>query len=320
MNPVLELREVSRHFSGVVAVDRVSLEVEAGALFALLGPSGCGKTTILRMVAGLDHPSSGAIFLNGKEAGARPPYERNVSTVFQSYALFPHMTVRENIAYGLERRGAGDVTSRVDATAAMLGIGGLLGRRPAQISGGEKQRVALARSLVLEPGLLLLDEPLSALDPNLRAQVRLELKALQRRVGIAFVMVTHDKEEALAMADKVALMNRGRLEQVGSPADVYLRPATRFAASFLGAVNWIGDAGVRPEAIRVSVSRPGGDVLVREAVVRETMFLGDRVQLTAEAAGQASITAQLSRLDGPFAPGDAVHLWWLPADELRLSA
>jgi ABC-type Fe3+/spermidine/putrescine transport system ATPase subunit len=319
MNPVLAVRDLTKQFPGHLAVDRVSFQVDPGTLFALLGPSGCGKTTTLRMIAGLETPSAGSILLAGEDIAARPPYERNVSTVFQNYALFPHMTARDNIAFGLRRRRARDIHSRVAAIAEMLALGALLDRLPAQLSGGEKQRVALARSLVLEPSLLLLDEPLAALDPNLRAEVRSELKSLQRRVGIAFIMVTHDKEEALAMADTIALMNRGRIEQLGAPHDVYLAPRTRFAAAFFGAVNWIGDAGVRPEAVRVTHAPPDG-VPGRPAVIENTTFLGDRVHVTARVSPEATVTAQLSRTDGQFHPGQNVHVWWQPHDELRLPA
>lgn len=291
------LREVTKRFPehppDVYAVHQVSIQIAPGSLFALVGPSGCGKTTTLRMIAGLDRPTSGTITLDGEDITDVPPYRRNVSTVFQSYALFPHMTARENIAFGLRRRGENNIDARIRDVTQLLHIEGLENRRPAQLSGGEKQRVALARSLVLEPKLLLLDEPLSALDPNLRTQVRAELKSLQRRVGISFAMVTHDKEEALAMADSIALMNGGRLEQTGSPLDVYMRPKTRFAASFLGAVNWIGEVGVRPEAVRVSASRPDGDVPVHAATVRNSTFLGDRVHVTAEIEDRPLVTAQL---------------------------
>ncbi|MEZ5353102.1 MAG: ABC transporter ATP-binding protein [Bryobacteraceae bacterium] len=322
MRPVLALREVTKHYPehppDQMAVDGISFQVDPATLFALLGPSGCGKTTTLRLIAGLDSPTAGHILLHDEDITTQPPYRRNVSTVFQSYALFPHMTVRENIAFGMHRKRMDGIEKRSRDMIDLLHLNGLEDRRPSQLSGGEKQRVALARSLVLQPDVLLLDEPLAALDPNLRAQVRDELKSLQRRVGIAFVMVTHDKEEALAMADTIALMKGGRLEQAGSPFDVYVRPRTRFAASFLGAVNWIGDVGIRPEAVRVSASRPQVDRTVHLGQVQRTTFLGDRVQLIARMENDAALTVQLARTDCDFEPGQQVHLWWQASDELRL--
>jgi len=225
-----------------VAVTGVSLRIPKGGFFSLLGPSGCGKTTTLRMIAGFEEPTAGQVWLNGTLVNGRRPYERNVSTVFQNYALFPHLTAQENIEFGLRERGIRDRASRVRAALEMVRLAGKESR--------ERQRVALARSLVLEPEVLLLDEPLAALDPKLRHEMRVELKELQRRVGITFLFVTHDQEEAMSMSDSIAVMNQGRVEQVGTPEEVYLRPATRFVAGFLGAVNWIDGVGVRPEHIR----------------------------------------------------------------------
>src|ERR1700726_4127005 len=252
MECVLELRDVSKHYPSHHAVNGVSLSLARGEFFSLLGPSGCGKTTTLRLVAGFEEPTHGEIRLNGSSIEHLKPYERNVSTVFQNYALFPHLTVRQNIEFGLRRRSAPDIERRVREVVDLVQLAGKESRLPGQISGGERQRVALARSLVLAPDVLLLDEPLSALDPNLRKQVRVELKDLQRRVGITFLFVTHDQEEALSMADRLGGMNPGELQQVGTPEEVYLRPQTRFVASFLGAINWIGDIGVRPEAMRIA--------------------------------------------------------------------
>src|SRR3954471_8813024 len=228
MGPILELRSVVKHFPGQRAVDGISLSIPRGSFFSLVGPSGCGKTTTLRLIAGFEGRTSGDVLLTGQVVNRRKPYERNVSTVFQSYALFPHLTACENIEFGLKRRRATDIDGRVNAVLDLVGLSGKENRRPAQLSGGERQRVALARSVVLEPEVLLLDEPLAALDPQLRKQMRVELKALQRRVGITFLLVTHDQQEALSMSDQIAVMNRGLVEQVGSPEDVYLRPATSF--------------------------------------------------------------------------------------------
>ncbi|HEX5230465.1 MAG TPA: ABC transporter ATP-binding protein [Bryobacteraceae bacterium] len=319
MGAVLELRDVSKHYPSHPAVNGVSLELARGEFFALLGPSGCGKTTTLRMVAGFEEPTGGEIRLNGAGIGHLRPYERNVSTVFQNYALFPHLTVRENVAFGLRRRASDRIQHRVRGVLDLLQLAGKESRRPAQLSGGERQRVALARSLVLEPDVLLLDEPLSALDPNLRKQVRAELKEIQRRVGIAFLFVTHDQEEALSLADRLGVMNQGRLEQVGAPEEIYLRPKTRFVASFLGAVNWIGDVGVRPEAVRIARGAAANGGGVRRAKVLESTFLGNCVHLNARLESGEAVVVETSRLGETFAPGEEVHLSWDPADELRFS-
>jgi len=318
MGPVLELREVSKHYPEHRALNGVSLEVARGAFFSLLGPSGCGKTTTLRLIAGFEPPTSGDIFLNGARINHLRPYERNVSTVFQHYALFPHLTALENVEFGLRRRRASDAPARARGALELVELAGKESRCPAQLSGGERQRVALARSLVLEPDVLLLDEPLAALDPKLRKQVRGELKALQRRVGITFLLVTHDQEEALSLSDRVAVMRAGRIEQVGTPEEVYLRPATRFVASFVGAVNWIDGTGLRPEATRVARQAPGGKVRSRPATVTGCVFLGNCVHLEARLATGETVTAEVSRLDEVFEAGQAVEVWWRPCDEMAL--
>src|SRR3954453_3218875 len=251
MGPILELRNLVKEFPGQHAVAGVSLAVPRGSFFSLLGPSGCGKTTTLRLIAGFEQPTSGDVLLNGAVVNDRKPYERNVSTVFQSYALFPHLTARQNIEFGLRQHRMTEIDKRVKEVLALVSLTGKETRRPAQLSGGERQRVALARSLVLQPDVLLLDEPLAALDPKLRKQMRVELKAMQRRAGVTFLLVTHDQQEALSMSDQLAVMNQGLVEQVGTPEDIYLRPRTRFVAGFLGAVNWVGGTGVRPEAVRL---------------------------------------------------------------------
>jgi ABC-type Fe3+/spermidine/putrescine transport system ATPase subunit len=313
MDAILELRGLTRQYPGHRAVDGVSLSIARGEFFSLVGPSGCGKTTTLRLVAGFEAPDAGEVLLEGVAVNRRKPYERNVSTVFQNYALFPHLSGRENIRFGLERRGAHDIERRVAEAIELVRLDGKADRRPAQLSGGEKQRVALARSLVLEPAVLLLDEPLAALDPKLRQQMRLELKSLQRRAGVTFLLVTHDQSEALSMSDRVAVMNGGRIEQVGSPEEVYLRPSTRFVAGFLGEVNWIGGAGVRPEAIRVARAGPNGG---RAATVTGSVFLGDSVQVMARLATGEEAVARVAREASGFQPGEAVELSWRESDEM----
>jgi ABC-type Fe3+/spermidine/putrescine transport system ATPase subunit len=318
MAAILELRSVSKHFGANRVVDDVSLIIERGAFYALLGPSGCGKTTTLRLVAGFEEATSGDILLNGERINHLRPYERNVSTVFQSYALFPHMTVRGNIEFGLRRKKMS--TAKVADVLEMVQLSGKADRYPAQLSGGEKQRVALARSLVLEPDVLLLDEPLSALDPTLRKQVRLELKALQRRVGITFIFVTHDQEEALSLSDTIALLNRGRIEQTGTPEELYVQPRNRFVANFLGNVNWIGNIGVRPEATRISRELPVSNVRSVHGVVETATFLGNYFHVHAKLASGETVVAEVSRLEPGFHPGEPVHMWWHPRDEMRAPA
>src|SRR6266478_6913537 len=236
----LRLRELTKLFRETRAVDRLSLTLEPGSIVALLGPSGCGKTTTLRMIAGLMEPSAGEIFLDDRPITRISAHRRNVGMLFQNYALFPHMTVAENVAFGLESRGfrRDAAAARVLEALRLVQLDGYDQRRPAQLSGGQQQRVALARALVIEPALLLLDEPLGALDKGLRQSMQVELRALQRRLGLTTIMVTHDQDEALTMADKIVVMRDGNLEQIGSPAEVYQRPVSRFIASFLGAANF----------------------------------------------------------------------------------
>ena len=266
--PSIELREVRKGFGEVVAVDGVSLAVAAGEFLTLLGPSGCGKTTTLRMIGGFELPDSGEVFIDGLPMGDRPPYQRPVNTVFQNYALFPHLTVGQNVGYGLEMAGVakGERARRVVAALEMVHLPGVVGRRPAELSGGQQQRVALARALINRPAVLLLDEPLGALDLKLRKAMQLELKRLNREVGATFVYVTHDQEEALTMSDRIAVMNRGRILQLGSPTEIYERPRDRFVADFIGQTNFLegrlveapgGDATVAVEvAGRVLLARP----------------------------------------------------------------
>jgi ABC-type Fe3+/spermidine/putrescine transport system ATPase subunit len=315
--PILELRDLAKHYPGHRAVDGISLSIQPGSFFSLLGPSGCGKTTTLRLIAGFEEPTAGDVLLKGEIVNSRKPYERNVSTVFQSYALFPHLTARENIEFGLKRRRARDIETRVSEILSLVNLEGKETRRPAQLSGGERQRVALARSLVLEPDVLLLDEPLAALDPKLRQQMRLELKAIARRVGITFLLVTHDQEEALSLSDELAVMNAGRIEQVGPPEAVYLRPQTRFVAGFLGEVNWIDGIGVRPESTRVAREPEANGACSRSAVVTGTVFLGDCVQVLARLATGEQAVAQVARGQAAFGVGDIVHISWHAQDEMK---
>jgi spermidine/putrescine transport system ATP-binding protein len=249
----IELRDVVKRFGDVTAVDHVSIQIRDGEFFALLGPSGCGKTTTLRMIAGFEYPTGGEIHLHGRPIGSTPPYQRNVNTVFQSYALFPHMSVAENVAFGLQmkRTPAAETEQRVREALEMVRLTGYEARRPRQLSGGQQQRVALARALVNRPEVLLLDEPLGALDQKLRKEMQIELKSLQQRVGITFIFVTHDQEEALSMSDRIAVMNAGKVLQVGTPTEIYERPNCRFVADFIGEANFL-DGTVQ------SVERNGG--------------------------------------------------------------
>ena len=322
MDHVLELEALSKQYPAHRALDNISLAVRRGEFFSLVGPSGCGKTTTLRLIGGFEEPTSGDILLEGQRVRNLPPYRRDVSTVFQNYALFPHLTVSKNVSFGLERRSeldAGAIRHRVAEALALVRLEGKEGRRPHELSGGERQRVALARSLVLEPKLLLLDEPLSALDPKLRKQMRAELKALQRRTAIAFLFVTHDQEEALSLSDRMAVMHAGKIQQIGAPRDLYQRPQSRFVAEFLGLVNWVNGSAIRPEALRISRDHPGAHVHSLTGVVEDTVFLGHCVHLHARLPGGSKCTAELAAKQGPFAPGEPVHVWWSAADELPFS-
>ncbi len=239
MNPMVEVRDVTKRFGDFVALDHVSLDIASGEFMTFLGPSGCGKTTCLRLISGFEHPTTGQILIGGQDVSHDPPYKRNVNQVFQSYALFPHLTVRENIAFGLRMKKLTPeaIREKTEWAVAMTSLQGMEDRKPAQLSGGQRQRVALARAIVCEPQVLLLDEPLSALDAKLRTQMRTELKSLQKRLGITFIFVTHDQEEALSMSDRIAVMNKGKVEQIGTAAEIYHHPRTEFVASFIGETN-----------------------------------------------------------------------------------
>ncbi|HUH96017.1 MAG TPA: ABC transporter ATP-binding protein [Anaerolineales bacterium] len=316
---------------GVRAVDDITLEIRNGEFFSLLGPSGSGKTTSLRMIAGFDRPSSGKIFLYGQDVSALPPYERDVNTVFQDYALFPHMTVGQNVAYGLMIRKVPKTERdrRVADILDLVRLGGFAARKPSQLSGGQRQRVALARALVNHPRVLLLDEPLGALDLKLRQQMQVELKAIQQQVGITFIYVTHDQEEALTMSDRIAVFNLGRVEQVGSPAEVYEHPATPFTAGFVGVSNLVSGEeakritgspqrfSIRPEKIHLSKrgERFGQDMFAADGKVRDVVYLGlyTRYLVELEGGGDLVVVEQnlkTTSMDVMQVRGQPVRLLW----------
>jgi putative spermidine/putrescine transport system ATP-binding protein len=294
-------QNVSRHFGDVTAVNDVTLKVQDGEFFSMLGPSGSGKTTCLRMIAGFDRPSSGEIYIYGQDVSRQPPYERPVNTVFQDYALFPHMTVEQNVAYGLmiKKVDRDERIKRVDEILNLVRLPGFGNRKPSQLSGGQRQRVALARALINQPKVLLLDEPLGALDLKLRQQMQIELKAIQKEVGITFIFVTHDQEEALTMSDRVAVFNEGQIEQVGTPAEVYEHPSTPFVAGFVGVSNLIsgelatritGSAerfSIRPEKIYLASATEvsPGDMFAADGKVRDVVYLGLYTRYLVELSG-----------------------------------
>ncbi|MEV5987034.1 ABC transporter ATP-binding protein [Streptomyces sp. NPDC052051] len=328
----IRLQGLRKEFGGTTAVAGVDLEIADGEFFSMLGPSGSGKTTVLRMIAGFESPSSGTIELAGQEVTGLAPFERDVHTVFQDYALFPHMTVEQNVAYGLKIRkvSKADRLSQARKALADVRLEGFGKRRPSQLSGGQRQRVALARALVCRPRLLLLDEPLGALDLKLREQMQVELKALQREVGITFVFVTHDQEEALTMSDRIAVFNQGRIEQVGTPAEIYERPATSFVASFVGTSNLldgdaakrvVGSAGtfsIRPEKIRVLKESALADVPEHSTAVgtvAEVVYLGDATRFLVDLDDGGRLTALQQNLETSSADvaafrGNRVRLQW----------
>ncbi|MGB3324398.1 MAG: ABC transporter ATP-binding protein [Mycolicibacterium fortuitum] len=354
--PVIEIDHVTKRFGDYVAVAEADFSIASGEFFSMLGPSGCGKTTTLRMIAGFESPTEGAIRLEGVDVSRVPPHKRNVNTVFQHYALFPHMTVWDNVAYGPRSRkksakkSADEIKHSVDELLEIVRLTDFAKRKPGQLSGGQQQRVALARALVNYPSALLLDEPLGALDLKLRHAMQFELKRIQREVGITFIYVTHDQEEALTMSDRIAVMNNGNVEQIGSPTEIYDRPATVFVASFIGQANlWPGrqtgrtnrdfvevdvlgttlkakpgdttiEPGghatlmIRPERVRVSMEVPTGDVATVPATVKDLTFQGPVLRLSLAAPDDSTIIAHV----GPeqelplLRPGDQVHVGWSP--------
>jgi spermidine/putrescine transport system ATP-binding protein len=339
MSHDVRLENVTKRFQDVTAVDDLTLDIESGKFYALLGPSGCGKTTTLRMIGGFEEPTEGTIYLGDRTVTGLPPYKRDVNTVFQSYALFPHLTVFENVAFGLRRKGVkgGAVKGQVDEILRIVGLEGFGHRKPRQLSGGQQQRVALARALVNRPRVLLLDEPLGALDLKLRKEMQLELKRIQHEMGFTFIHVTHDQEEAMTMADWIVVMNGGRIEQLGEPADLYEHPRTAFVASFLGVSNLLpgvvdgaetvrlasgqslrvaaavidGHAGpvslgIRPEKLSIGgteVNRLAGEVVERAYVGVATQYL------VKTPVGEVTVYVQGA---GSHAPGEQLELSFAP--------
>ena len=290
---MVELRNVTKRFGAYEALKEASFEIRAGEFMTFLGPSGCGKTTCLRLISGFDTPTSGQIFLDGKDLTFEPPYRRDVNQVFQNYALFPHLTIYENIAFGLRMKKvpAAQIRERVDRVVKMTSLEDFTTRKPAQLSGGQRQRVALARAIVCEPKVLLLDEPLSALDAKLRTQMRVELKQLQKKLGITFIFVTHDQEEALTMSDRVAVLNAGRVEQIGTVNEIYYKPATRFVASFIGESNIVEAEILRSEGEFLHCRLEGGlelDVRTPKPPAHSQILLSlrpEKIRLTRENPG-----------------------------------
>jgi putative spermidine/putrescine transport system ATP-binding protein len=331
--PAIQFKNVSRHFADVHAVDGVNLEIADGEFFTMLGPSGSGKTTCLRMVAGFDQPTSGKIFLHGQEVSNLPPYERQVNTVFQDYALFPHMTVLENVAYGLMVRNVHkqEREKQAEEMLDLVRLPGLGQRKPSQLSGGQRQRVALARALILKPRVLLLDEPLGALDLKLRQEMQIELKSLQQQVGITFVYVTHDQEEALTMSDRLAVFNHGKIEQVGSPAEIYESPHSEFVAGFVGVSNLLrgtvakqivgrdGTFSIRPEKIHLldEGGKPPKDTYSARGRISDVIYLGMYTRYQVEIDGGSTLTVAQQNLEttnskAQSAKGQSVQLYWEP--------
>jgi len=322
--PDVELRDVTKRFGAVVAVDAIDLEVHTGEFLSLLGPSGCGKTTTLRLIAGFERPDEGEVRIGGSDVSRVPPYRRDVNTVFQSYALFPHLTVLENVSYGLKQRGLGRAERRARATEMLelVRLEGFEARKPRQLSGGQQQRVALARALVMHPRVLLLDEPLGALDLKVRKELQIELKRIQEEIGITFVYVTHDQEEALAMSDRVVVMNGGRIEQIGVPGEIYDRPATEWIAGFIGDTNFLqvngSEVAIRPERLRVARDGEG-----LEGRVATTMIIGPMVQCLIRLGDGQEVLVREQRSGSQtgveaLAEGERVLVSWAADEALEL--
>ena len=356
--PDLHLAHLVKDFGAVRAVDDVDLTVASGSFFALLGPSGCGKTTTLRMIAGLDEPTSGRVVLGDDDVTALKPYKRPVNTVFQNYALFPHLNVFDNVAFGPRRQGRKFLKSEVEQMLELVELKGLGERKPGQLSGGQQQRVALARAIINRPQVLLLDEPLGALDLKLRRQMQIELKRIQTEVGLTFIHVTHDQEEAMTMADTIAVMNAGRVEQLGPPLELYDSPSTVFVANFLGQSNLVRATvsgrsgndvlvdvhgrrlalrsdrnqakgtdvfvGVRPEKLRISTTAAGAasDDNSIEGVVTDTSFVGVSTQYLVRTPWEQELTAFAQNVgtEPPLSPGQQVTLRWRPEHTFCLDA
>jgi putrescine transport system ATP-binding protein len=348
---MLRIDNVVKRFGGFTAVDHVSLEIARGEFFALLGPSGCGKTTLLRMVAGFEAPDEGRILLDGVDVSGTPPYERPVNMMFQSYALFPHLTVAGNVAFGLKQEGRPKsfIDQRVAEMLALVKLEGFAARKPHQLSGGQRQRVALARALAKEPKVFLLDEPLGALDKKLRDETQFELMALQQRLGLTFIIVTHDQEEAMTMADRIGIMHQGKLVQVGTPAEIYEAPRTRWVAEFIGEVNLfdgvtVGSApgvshvetqvgrlsvqsetphtgdkvtiAVRPEKVAIAREKPDTVGNAMQGTIADIAYLGDlsvyKVRLPSGMLMKASVANTDRRAAGLIQRGEAAWLSFLP--------
>jgi sulfate/thiosulfate transport system ATP-binding protein len=306
----IEARNVSKCFGVFTALDDVSVEVESGSLTALLGPSGSGKSTLLRVIAGLEQPDAGEVFISGEEATSVSPQKRGVGFVFQHYAAFKHMTVWDNVAFGLaiRKRPKAEIKERVGELLDLVQLSGLAKRYPSQLSGGQRQRMALARALAVEPKVLLLDEPFGALDAQVRKELRGWLRRLHEDVSVTTVFVTHDQEEAMEVADRVAVMNEGRIEQTGKPRDLYEHPANEFVMTFIGAVNRLGDSFVRPHDVEIHLT-PNGDS--REAIVKRVLYLGFEVRVELALRDGQELWAQVSRNDIEglkLAPGQAIYI------------
>ncbi|WP_457099629.1 ABC transporter ATP-binding protein [Microbacterium sp. P5_E9] len=336
LQPAIRLNGLTKEFGAVTAVDHVDLEIAAGEFFSMLGPSGSGKTTVLRLIAGFEQPSAGTIELFGQDVTKKAPFDRDVNTVFQDYALFPHMSVLDNVAYGLRVRGVGRAERRERAMKALeaVRLEQMAARKPSQLSGGQRQRVALARATVVQPKVLLLDEPLGALDLKLREQMQVELKQIQRDLGITFIFVTHDQEEALTLSDRVAVFHDGRIEQLGTPRDLYERPASRFVADFVGTSNLfdldrstslIGRAGehsIRPEKLTLG-SQPATGAGERSApgTLVESIYLGSGIRrvIDLDAGMRVTVLEPNDRArDADEERGNRVHVTWHDADVVPL--
>ena len=355
----ITLTSLTKQFGDTVAVDNVSLQIEGGEFFSMLGPSGCGKTTTLRIIGGFEYPTAGEVYINDKLMAETPPYRRPVNTVFQNYALFPHKTVAQNIAFGLQMRKASkaETSDAVERSLDLIQLQGYGGRKPSELSGGERQRVALARALINEPTILLLDEPLSALDLKLRKQMQSELKALQRKVGITFVYVTHDQGEALALSDRIAVMNDGKILQVGTPSEIYDSPQTRFVADFIGTSNFLDGVlinenqvvlatdpplnvtctptqdvplnvpvtiAIRPERLDLSTTPTPDASNCLRGTIQDESYLGTTLQYTVQTDYPTPLIAHQQNMGAKdthrFQRGDTVYLHWSPENAIVLKA